>query len=149
MTYWLMEKPSFQEYIQDRKYTRNVSPKTLAWYTDVWRAFGPYLNTESAQTIRHSVKEGVQTILAKGTKPVSVNSWLTGIRAYCLWLHAEGHLKEKPQVKLLKCEQQVIQTLSSEQLNRVVNFRPQKSWERRAHGLAYVLLDSGLRAAEA
>jgi integrase/recombinase XerD len=144
-----MEKPSFNDYIQDRKYTRNVSTKTLAWYTDVWRAFGPHLNTDSAQSIRESVRRAVADLLAKGIRPVSVNSWLTGVRAYCLWLHAEGHLKERPSVKLLKCEQRIIQTLGPEQIKRIVGFKPHKLWERRAHALACTLLDSGLRAAEA
>jgi site-specific recombinase XerD len=144
-----MEKPTFQDYIEDRKYTRNISSKTLAWYTDVWRAFGPYLNTESALTIKQSVREGVQALLAKGNKPVSVNSWLTGVRAYCLWLHNEGYLSEKPKVQLLKCEQKVLETLSTEQVRRVMSFKPAKAWERRTHALTCVLLDSGLRAAEA
>ena len=144
-----MEKPNFQDYIQDRKYTRNVSAKTLLWYTDVWRAFGPYLNTESAQSIRESVRRAVADLLAKGIRPVSVNSWLTGVRAYCLWLYAEGHLKDRPKVQLLKCERRVIATLSEEQVRRIVGFKPHKLWERRTHALACTLLDCGLRAAEA
>jgi hypothetical protein len=37
---------TFADYVLDRKYVRNVSEKTLAWYRDIERAF-PKLNTES------------------------------------------------------------------------------------------------------
>jgi len=33
--------PSFDNYIEDRKYVKNVSPKTLAWLEDAWKPFGP------------------------------------------------------------------------------------------------------------
>ncbi|MEO8053340.1 MAG: hypothetical protein ABI833_23315 [Acidobacteriota bacterium] len=93
---------TFDDYISDRKYIRNVSPKTLAWYKDIWRAFGPYLKTDSPQVFRQSAMEGVKFHLARGVKPVSINSWLTGIRAYGIWLWKEGGLKEKPRIELLK-----------------------------------------------
>jgi hypothetical protein len=35
--------PPFGAYVEDRKYLKNVSPKTLSWFTDVWKAFGPHL----------------------------------------------------------------------------------------------------------
>lgn len=144
-----MEKPNFQDYIQDRKYTRNVSAKTIAWYTDVWRAFGPYLNTESAQSIRESVRRAVTDLLAKGIKPVSVNSWLTGVRAYCLWLYAEGHLKDRPKVQLLKCELPLPPCLALKQIETILAYRPATVWAARARILALLILDTGLRAAEA
>jgi integrase/recombinase XerD len=140
---------TFNDYVSDRKYLKNVSPKTLAWYTDVWRAFGPFLNTESAQTIKDSIRGAVPALMARGIKPVSINSWLTGIRAYCLWLYKEGQLKEKPEVKLLKYEKTIIATFSKEQAGRLISFRPQKLAERRIHALTLLVLDTGLRLNEA
>jgi hypothetical protein len=35
--------PSFKAYVEDRKYLKNVSPKTLSWFKDAWKAFGPHL----------------------------------------------------------------------------------------------------------
>ena len=140
---------TFDKYVLDRQYTRNVSPKTRVWYADVWRNFGPYLKTDSAQSIRESVRQATQALLAKGIKPVSINSWLTGVRAYCLWLHQEGHLKERPRVQLLKCEQKVITTLSPEQIKRIVDWKPGRNTERRLHVLTLLLLDTGVRIQEA
>lgn len=137
---------AFSEYVLDRKYTRNVSAKTLSWYDDVWwRAFGPFLDLAD---IRGSLRTGTRHLLEKGIKPVSVNSWLTGIRAYVLWLHKEGQLKEKPRVELLKCEQTIIQTLNQEQATEVISYKPVGTNQARAHMAACVMLDSGLRLVE-
>jgi hypothetical protein len=38
---------------------------------------------------------GEKSGLEKGNKPVSVNSWLTGIRAYLMWLHNKGVLGDE------------------------------------------------------
>jgi len=141
-------QPSFDDYVQDRKYARNVAPKTVAWYADVWRAFGRHLNTESAQSIRDSVRHAVADLLAKGNKPVSLNSWLTGVRAYCLWLHAEGHLAERPKVSLLKCEQKVLATFSPAQVQRLLSFKPKGANQTRVHVAACLMLDCGLRLSE-
>jgi integrase/recombinase XerD len=143
-----MQSPTFHDYVQDRKYTRNVSPKTLLWYEDVWRSFGPYLRTDSALSVKESVREGVQALLAKGIKPVSINSWLTGVRAFALWLWNEGYLKEKPKVQLLKCEQKVIQTFTPEQSKLIIGYKGKKVSSRRAHVVACVILDCGLRISE-
>ncbi len=48
---------AFSAYLLDRKYTRGVSPKTLSWYDDVWRAFGPFLDLDN---IRGSLRTGTQ-----------------------------------------------------------------------------------------
>lgn len=136
--------PTFADYVQDRKYTKNVSPKTLAWYKDVERVFG----SVDIHNIRPSLRQLIQAQLEKGNKPVSVNSWLTGIRAYLMWLHNEGFLKEKPRVELLKFEQKVIATFTTAQVEKLLAFKPASATTRRTHAATCLLLDSGLRVAE-
>jgi site-specific recombinase XerD len=58
-----------------------------------------------------------------GIRPVSVNSYLTCVRAYLNWLHSEGFLTEKPRVHLLKFEQKVIATFSPDQVQRLLTFK--------------------------
>jgi site-specific recombinase XerD len=86
--------------------------------------------------------------LQKGVRAISVNSYLTCIRAYANWLHAEGYLPEKPKVPLLKCEQKVIGTFSPEQVQKMVAFRPKGTNQTRVHVAACLMLDTGLRLAE-
>ncbi len=35
--------PPFNAYVEDRRYLKNVSPKTLAWFMDAWKAFGTHI----------------------------------------------------------------------------------------------------------
>ena len=85
---------AFSAYLLDRKYTRSVSPKTLSWYDDVWRAFGPFLDLDN---IRGSLRTGTQQegdglfFTSKGThitprnyqrdlKALGVAAGITGVR---------------------------------------------------------------------
>ena len=142
--------PSFQQYVEDRKYIKNVSPKTLLWYSDVWKAFGPHLEPflASGGRLNDSLKGAITSLLSRGVRPVSINSYLTGVRAYLNWLHAEQWLKEKPRVQLLKYEHKVIATFSPEQVQRLLNFKPRGTNQTRTHIATCVMLDSGLRLSE-
>lgn len=136
--------PAFKDYIQDRKYMKNVSPRTLAWYRDVERVFGAV----DVHNIRPSLRLLIQVQLEKGIKPVSVNSWLTGIRAYLFWLHNEGHLKDRPRVELLKFEQKILSTFTVEDVMRLASWKPIGGNQTRVLALALTALDSGLRISE-
>jgi integrase/recombinase XerD len=142
--------PSFQQYIEDRKYIKNVSPRTLSWYSDVWKAFGPHLEPvlASGGRLNDALRAGVTSLLSKGIRPISVNSYLTGVRAYLNWLHAEQWLKEKPKVQLLKHEQKVIATFSPEQVQKLLGFKPRGTNQTRTYVGTCVMLDSGLRLSE-
>lgn len=141
----------FTSYIQDRKYLKNVSPKTLSWFADAWKAFGPFLEPRlplGASGLKKGLMEAIESLSAKGVQPISINSYLTCVRAYANWLHSEGYLKEKPKVPLLKCEKKVIATFSPEQVQRLLSFKPKGRNEARAHVASSLMLDAGLRLAE-
>src|SRR5579864_7114645 len=122
--------PSFADYVDDRKYLKNVSLTTVAWYRDAWRAFGPYIETllASGGRINDTVRTLVAALREKGVRPVSINSYLTCVRAYLNWLHRQGHLTDKPRVELLKFEHKVIATFTPDHVQRMIAFR---SEERR------------------
>jgi site-specific recombinase XerD len=143
--------PSFASYVEDRKYLKNVSPKTLTWFVDAWKAFGPHLEPALANGGRlpDALKAAVLTLLEKGVRPVSVNSYLTCARAYLNWLHSEGHLREKPKVQLLKFEHKVLATFSPEHVEALLTLKPKGRNQARAHVICSLLLDSGLRISEA
>lgn len=143
--------PSFAKYVEDRKYLKNVSPKTIEAYRDAWKAFGPHVEPvlASGGRICDGIRVGVAHLMAKGLRPVSINSYLTAIRAYLNWLHVEGHLKDKPRVEFLKYEHQVLATLSPEQLHRIIRHVPKGKNDRRIYTFVLLVLDTGLRLSEA
>ena len=147
----ILSIPSFAAYVEDRKYIKNVSPKTLAWFNDAWKPFGPHLEPvlASGGRIGDGLKAAVAALLESGVRPVSVNSYLTCARAYLNWLHSEGYLTQKPRVQLLKFEQKVIATFSPDQVQKLLALKPIGRNAARAHILCCVLLDTGLRISEA
>ena len=143
--------PSFAEYVEDRKYCKNVSLKTISSYQDAWKAFGPHVEPVLASSGRivDGIRSGVAHLRAKGLRPVSINSYLTAVRAYLNWLHAEGHIKDKPRVQLLKYEHRVLATLTPEQLQQIIRHTPKGKNDRRIHTFVLLVLDTGLRLSEA
>ena len=65
---------STERFIQERKYLKAVTPKTLAWYRNSFRAFEGAL--ESAAAINARIVE----LRERGVKPVSINTWLRCIK---------------------------------------------------------------------
>jgi site-specific recombinase XerD len=142
--------PPFSAYVEDRKYLKNVSRKTLSWFIHAWKAFGPHLEPVLANggRLTEGLRPAITALLTRGVRPVSVNSYLTCVRAYANWLHAEGYLPEKPKVPLLKCEQKVIMTFSPEQVQKLLALKPKGINQSRVYVATCLMLDTGLRLDE-
>ena len=76
---------------------KNVTPKTVTWYETFWKAFNRLL-PEVTDT-SHITKQTLQNFVVRARNaslcPVSVNTHLKALNAFCLWLHSEGHLDVK------------------------------------------------------
>jgi hypothetical protein len=70
---------STAKFIEERKYLKGVTEKTLHWYQYSFRAFEGALNTED------QIKQRIVELPNRGVKPISVNTYLRCIKAYFLW----------------------------------------------------------------
>jgi hypothetical protein len=70
---------STDKFIEERKYLKGVTEKTLAWYGASFHAFERALETEE------QVKQRIVELRQRGVKPVSVNTYLRCIKAYFTW----------------------------------------------------------------
>lgn len=130
-------------FIRERRYFKNVSPATVEWYEQSFRAFSGAWETKQA------LGQRIADLLTAGIQPVSVNTYLRCIRAFLRWAYAEGHLSAIFPVPKLKHEEKVIATLRPDQIQRILRARPKNTTERRLHTLALTLMDTGMRIAEA
>ena len=79
----------------ERKYLKNVTPKTVAWYGDSFQAFQGCA-TES------EFKQRIVALRTRGVSPISVNSWCRCINAYLKWSGAGFKIpKLKEEQKIL------------------------------------------------
>ena len=126
-----------EKFIQERKYLKAVTDKTLAWYKDSFRAFEGAL--ESTETINARIVE----LRMRGVRPVSVNTWLRCIKAYYLWQGRDWKVSRRRE------EQKLLTVLPPDGVRALIGNKPQGFNQTRAHIVALTILDTGLRASEA
>jgi integrase/recombinase XerD len=152
------------QFLRERKYLRNLRPRTLAWHAAAWAQFSrSATHSLTADNLKRSdLEQHVYAMRDRGVKPISVNSKLRALCAFFRWLHTEGHAPTLVHLRPLKVEQHVVEVLTDSELVALVGYRPdtasprrdgprrgQKSFARwRVHVLSLLLLDTGLRLSE-
>jgi integrase/recombinase XerD len=146
-----MLKALYETFLQERRFLKNCSPKTLRSYAQAWNSFEPVLATvKTAGEIRPAVKAGIVQKMNSGKiQPSSINVYLRALNAFLRWGSLEEHFN--PPVKclpLLKTPTKVIPTLTESEVQRLVQFNPTFLKERRAYTMAMLVLDTGMRLNE-
>jgi integrase len=124
----------FEEFLQERKYLLNVSPKTLVSYKCAFAAW---------QKRGGEPKQWVINMREAGISAISINTYICALNCYWKWAGSDWHLN------YLKEEQKVLATLNGEQVRRLVAYKPKGKNQARAHIVACLILDCCLRISEA
>ena len=83
----------FDRFLRERIYVNNITPATREWYECAWKAFSATAHDrpESSPAVtKADLQHFVITLRERGVKPVSCNTWLRALNAFCRWLHEEG-----------------------------------------------------------
>jgi integrase/recombinase XerD len=140
----------FEQFVRERRYLKNVTPKTVIWYEAAFQAFSRAVSVaELCDLSKPVLHEFVVALRERGVAPVSCNTYLKALNAFFAWLHAEGHLSKPLALAPQRTEKRVLQILSTEQLQRLLAFKPKTTAQWRAYVLACTLMDSGIRIGEA
>lgn len=89
------------------------------------------------------LKQWVIASRQHGISAAAVNSRITGINAYLRWA-GEPH-----KLSLLKESERILPTYSLEQIQRLIDYKPKSSTQRRLHAIVLTILDTGIRVGEA
>ena len=144
----------FEQFLRERIYLHNVTPKTAEWYRDVWRVFRRWWATLPADTrsrtviTRSDLQELVVHLRERGVRPVSCNCYLRGINAFCRWLHQEGHSPQTVRLPPLKLEKPLLAVHDERALRLILSYRPKTFIQWRVHAVACTVLDTGCRIDE-
>jgi site-specific recombinase XerD len=125
-----------QQFINERKYLLNVTPKTIIWHGCGFKAFAGALDSLEA------AKQRVGELRERNVSSITVNSYLRCINAFWTWQEKDWKIRR------LKEEQKILQTLSADSIRSLINWKPRGVNQIRAYILALVVLDCGLRASE-
>ena len=73
----------FQQFVRERKYLKNVTPKTVTYYQNSWDSFKKYANVVNPSELNRAVLSSyVVRLRDSGVKPVSCNTYISGINAF-------------------------------------------------------------------
>jgi hypothetical protein len=75
--------PLFEQFLAERQYLKNVTPKTLAWYVT---SFQSYQKAQPATALpsKASLHAWVIALRERGLRPVSCNTYIKALNAF--WL---------------------------------------------------------------
>lgn len=137
----------FEQFIQEKKYLANVSAATCEWYKQSLRWLVNPAPDEAA------LKDFVMRMRAKGLTASSCNCHIRAVNSYLHWdsgvstkcCAACSHLK----VPRLKEEQRILPTFSTEDIKKLLKWKPKGFFPTRLHVLMLLLADTGCRSGEA
>ena len=88
----------FDQFLKERIYLHNITPKTRERYQNVWLVFCRWRRTlperSPAEPVitRGDLHTFVVSLRERGVRPISCNCCMRGINAFCKWLHQQGML---------------------------------------------------------
>ena len=140
----------FEQFLRERRYLKNVTPKTVMWYQTAFDALTRTVDApDPTQLGKPVLQDFVVRLRERGLSPVSCNTYVKAINSFLAWLHIEDHIREPLALQLQRTEKRVVQTLTVDQLRRLIAFKPKNVAQWRAYALACTLTDTGIRIEEA
>jgi site-specific recombinase XerD len=117
-----------EQFLQERRYLKNVTPSTLVWYQVAFKNYRASLDAD-APTLptKTALQQFVIRQRDRGVRPVTCNTYIGAMNAFCRWLHEEQHLAEPLKLKKLRVEQRVLVLLNDTQLRHLLTFKPRRS----------------------
>jgi integrase family protein with SAM-like domain len=135
----------FQQFLNERRYLKNVTPDTIEWYETAFKAFERTLHDDAPVITKTSLQNFVVKMPQRNVKAVSVNTYIKALNAFCRWLHEEGHYADRLELPLLKLEKRVLPTLTDERMTTLLARRPKGFVACRLHAVIAFVLDTGER----
>lgn len=139
------------QFIKERRFLKNVSEKTLVWYRVAFTNFEQSFPAGEAPAVptKSTLQRFVVGLRERDLKPVTCNTYIAALNAFCLWLHQEGHAKERVKLSKLRVERRVLELLTEPQLRTLIGWKPKTFREARLHLNVLLVVDTGLRISEA
>jgi site-specific recombinase XerD len=144
------------QFLKERRYLLNLSPRTLEWHAGVWRLFQKFATNSlgSGAFTQPALEAWVIEQRARGVTAPTVNSRLRSLNAFGRWMHEQQHAAARVRMKPLREPKRLVQTLTDEDVRRLVGFKPPAGEGQRAFALWRVwvmtltALDTGCRCQE-
>jgi integrase/recombinase XerD len=144
-------KDLFEQFIKERIYLKNVTPKTVYFHRQAWISFSKQLPeiTTIDQLSKPVITDYLVKLRESGIKTVSVNTYCRSLNAFFAWLLENELIEVKLKIPKLPTEKYLIKILPEDNLRALLSFKPSNFGERRIHTICLMIIDTGMRIDEA
>jgi hypothetical protein len=77
----------FEQFVKERKYIKNVTPKTEDWYRQSWKALGESLPGDNMLPPKSYWTDRIGALRDRGVSAAAVNTYTRAINAFLRWAH--------------------------------------------------------------
>jgi len=138
------------QFLKERRFLHNVTESTLVWYRVAFTNYRSLVpEASSSLPTKATMQQFVVALRERGIKPVTCNTYVGAMNAFCAWLHEEGHTRERVKLPKLRVERRLLTLLDDTQIRALIGYRPKTLRQARVHLAALLILDTGLRVSEA
>jgi integrase/recombinase XerD len=140
----------FDQFLKERLYLKNVTEATLIWYRVAFTNYRAVIPTDTSSPLptKATMQQFVVALRERGIKPVTCNTYVGAMNAFCAWLHQEGHAPTRVKLAKLRVERRLLTLLDDTQIRALIGYRPKTLRQARVHLAALLILDTGLRVSE-
>jgi site-specific recombinase XerD len=137
----------------------NYAPRTLSTYrlsidqlVDFLTTAG--MPTDAAHVTREHIGLFIESLLAAGRKPATVNQRYRSIHGFFNWLVDEGEIKRSPmeRMKPPKVDESLVPVLQPDELDKLIaaakTFAPNDFEQKRDEAIIRMFIDTGMRRGE-
>ena len=114
----------FKQFLKDKTYIRNVTPKTISFYQQSFKAFRRSYAGELSDITKADLNNFVINLRERGMSPNGANVYIQGMNSFLSWCHENRLTTEKLSVTKLKKEKKIVKTFSEAQLRAIITFKP-------------------------
>jgi len=138
----------FEQFLKERIYLKNVTPRTIVWYQAAFKSYRASLGGDAFPT-KVNLQQFVIALRQREIRPVTCNTYIGAMNAFCVWLHEEGHAAERVKLPKLRVERRILALLDDTQMRVLIGYKPKHFYQARLHLAVLLVLDTGLRISEA
>lgn len=139
---------AWQRFIREKRYVKNLSPKTISDYECARNAWANVLPASTAQINEATIERAVVAMREDGLSPTSTNSYLRVLKAFVRWLNIRNAAGDPLPVPMIVAPRLVPRTFTASQQRALLAARPTSMSGKRVLLLAKLYLDTGARAEE-
>lgn len=139
----------FERFMREKEHLLDRSTKTLTYLRTGAKHFLPSIApAKNEGELRGLVQDALHHVLELKVCGRSKNTYLGPLRTFLNWLVEQEVIARPIKIKKVKTEKKLRVTLTQEQIERLLSYRPKRRCQRRMQAAVALMLDTGLRSAE-